>query len=99
VRIICTGKNGDTDCGTLEQYQRHITTETMMGNAHAALSLLKLMQIPLGFLHFGSVSSCKYGYKFGYRHQFGLITVNYAKLLNDRHLWESDITLNYAYLS
>jgi hypothetical protein len=26
------------------------------------------------------------GYRFGYRHQFGLITVNYAKLLNVRHL-------------
>ena len=31
----------------------------------------------------------KDGYKFGCRHQFGLITENYAKLLKDRHLWES----------
>jgi hypothetical protein len=93
-------KSGDTDCGTLEQYQRHITIESMMGNAYTALSLLtRSRRIPLGFLHIWSVSSCKDGYKFGYRHQFGLITVNYAKLLNDRHLWESNITLNYAYLS
>ena len=39
------------------------------------------------------------GYKFGYRHQFGLITDNYAKLLMGRHLWISDITLDFAYLS
>jgi hypothetical protein len=32
--------SGETDRGTLEQYQRHITTESMMGNAHATLSLL-----------------------------------------------------------
>ena len=39
------------------------------------------------------------GYKFGYRHQFGLITDNYAKLLRGSHLWISDITLDFAYLS
>jgi hypothetical protein len=39
------------------------------------------------------------GYKFGYRHQFGLITDNYAKLLMGSHLWISDITLDFAYLS
>jgi hypothetical protein len=72
----------------------------MIGNAYKALSLLtRSRQIPLGFLHIWSVSSCKDGYKFGYRHQFGLITVNYAKLLNDRHLRESNIPLNCAYLS
>jgi mannose-6-phosphate isomerase-like protein (cupin superfamily) len=40
-----------------------------------------------------------FGYKFGYRHQFGLITDNYAKLLMGSHLWISDITLDFAYLS
>jgi predicted ATP-dependent serine protease len=39
------------------------------------------------------------GYKFGYRHQFGSITDNYAKLLMGSHLWISEITLNFAYLS
>jgi hypothetical protein len=39
------------------------------------------------------------GYKFGYTHQFGLITDNYAKLLMCSHLWISNITLNFAYLS
>ena len=39
------------------------------------------------------------GYSFGYRHQFGLITDNYAKLLMGSHLWIFDITLNFAYLS
>jgi hypothetical protein len=39
------------------------------------------------------------GYKFGYRHQFGLITDNCAKLLMGSHLWIFDITLNFAYLS
>jgi fumarate hydratase class II len=29
---------GDTDCGTLEQYQRHITIESIMGNAHSPQS-------------------------------------------------------------
>jgi hypothetical protein len=43
--------------------------------------------------------AAKDGYKFGYRHQFDLITINYAKLLKDRHLGESNITPNYAYLS
>ena len=39
------------------------------------------------------------GYKFGYRHQFGSITDNYAKLLMGSHLWISDISLDFAYLS
>ena len=39
------------------------------------------------------------GYKFGCRHQFGSITDNYAKLLMGSHLWISNITLNFAYLS
>jgi hypothetical protein len=39
------------------------------------------------------------GYKFGYRHQFGLITDIWAKLLIGSQLWISDITLNFAYLS
>ena len=39
------------------------------------------------------------GYKFGYRHQFGSITDNYAKLLMGSHLWISEITLNFVYLS
>jgi hypothetical protein len=39
------------------------------------------------------------GYKFGYRHQFGSITENYAKLLMGSHLWLSEITLDFAYLS
>ena len=39
------------------------------------------------------------GYKFGYRHQFGSITDNYAKLLMGCHLWLSEITFNFAYLS
>jgi hypothetical protein len=44
-------------------------------------------------------SSSVVGYKFGYRHQFGSITDNYAKLLMGSHLWISDITLDFAYLS
>jgi len=39
------------------------------------------------------------GYKFGYRHKFGLITDNYAKLLMGSHLWISEFTLDLAYLS
>ena len=39
------------------------------------------------------------GYKFGYRHQLGSITDNYAKLLMGSHLWISDITLDFACLS
>jgi hypothetical protein len=35
---------------------------------------------------FGLSQAAKDGYKFGYRHQFGLITENYAKSLKDRHL-------------
>ena len=40
-----------------------------------------------------------FGYKFGYRLQFGLTTDNYAKLPMGSHLWISDITFNFAYLS
>ena len=39
------------------------------------------------------------GYRFGYRHQFGLFTLNYAKPLMRGNLGRFDITLNYAYLS
>ena len=39
-----------------------------------------------GFWNLGQSQAAKDGYKFGYRHQFGLITENYAKLLKDRHL-------------
>jgi hypothetical protein len=39
------------------------------------------------------------GYRFGYRHQFGSITDNYAKLLMGSHLWISEITLDFGYLS
>jgi hypothetical protein len=34
---------------------------------------------------FGLSQTAKDGYKFGYRHQFGLITENYAKLLGAGH--------------
>jgi hypothetical protein len=89
-----------TDCSTLEQYQRHITIESIMGNAHLALSLLtRSCKFLWASCTFGLSQAAKDGYKFGYRHQFGLITLNYAKLLKDRHLWESNITLDYAYLS
>jgi hypothetical protein len=40
-----------------------------------------------------------FGYTFGYRRQFALITVNYAKLQVGRGLAGSLITLDYAYLS
>ena len=40
-----------------------------------------------------------FGYTFGYRHQFGLFTLNFAKLLSSEYLGVSKITLNYAYLS
>jgi hypothetical protein len=40
-----------------------------------------------------------FGYRFGYRHQFGLFTETFAKLLTGRHLWISNITLGFAYLS
>jgi len=39
------------------------------------------------------------GYAFRYRHQFDLIMDIWAKLLIGSHLWKSDITLNFAYLS
>jgi hypothetical protein len=94
-----TSANGDTNCGILEQYQRHIKIESIMGNADVALSLLaRSCKFLWASCTFGLSQTAKDGYKFGYRHQFGLITLNYAKLLKDRHLWESNITLNYAYL-
>jgi hypothetical protein len=40
-----------------------------------------------------------FGYRFGYRRQFALISVSYAKLQAGRGLAGSLITLNYAYLS
>ena len=40
-----------------------------------------------------------FGYKFGYRHQFALISANYAKLQMVMGLAGSLITLDYAYLS
>lgn len=49
---------------------------------------------------FEEVRRNKYlGYRFGYRHQFGLFTLNYAKALTRDHLRRLDITLNFAYLS
>ena len=53
----------------------------------------------------GLFAECKsklplpFGYRFRYRHQFGLITLNYAKLLSGMYLGVSRITFNYAYLS
>jgi hypothetical protein len=40
-----------------------------------------------------------FGYTFGYRHQFGLFTLNCAKLLSSMHLALAEITPNFAYLS
>jgi hypothetical protein len=40
-----------------------------------------------------------FGYKFGYSHQFGLFTQDYAKLLIGLHLQELFIALNFPYLS
>jgi hypothetical protein len=40
-----------------------------------------------------------FGYRFGYRHQFALISASYAKLQVGMGLAGSLITLNYAYLS
>jgi hypothetical protein len=55
-----TSANGDTNCGILEQYQRHIKIESIMGNADVApQSSRTLMQIFMGFLHIWSVSNCK----------------------------------------
>ena len=39
------------------------------------------------------------GYTFGYRHQFGLFTLNYAKLLSSMYLGSFETTHNYAYFS
>ena len=93
--------SGDTDFGTLEQYQRHITIESMMGNAYTApQSSHALKANSFGLPAHLVCLRLQDGYKFGTDISLvGLITVNYAKLLNDRHLWESSITLNYAYLS
>jgi hypothetical protein len=41
----------------------------------------------------------EFGYRFGYRHQFGLVSANYAKLLVGMGLAGSLITLNFPYLS
>ena len=40
-----------------------------------------------------------FGYMFGYRHQFALISANYAKLQMIMELSSSLITLNFPYLS
>jgi len=40
-----------------------------------------------------------FGYRFGYRHQFALISASYAKLQVGMGLAGLPITLNYAYLS
>ena len=40
-----------------------------------------------------------FGYRFGYRRQFALFSVSYAKLQVGRGLAGSLITLDYAYLS
>jgi hypothetical protein len=40
-----------------------------------------------------------FGYRFGYRHQFGQITLNYAKWLFNKDLGSSQLTLNFPYLS
>ena len=40
-----------------------------------------------------------FGYRFGYRHQFALISANYAKLQMGMGLASPLITLSFAYLS
>src|SRR5258708_37603724 len=40
-----------------------------------------------------------FGYTFGYRHQFGLFTLNFVKPLAIGHLDGRNPTVNYAYLS
>jgi hypothetical protein len=40
-----------------------------------------------------------FGYRFGYRHQFGQITLNYAKRLFDKDLGPRQLTLSFPYLS
>ena len=40
-----------------------------------------------------------FGYRFGYRHQFALISANYAKLQTGMGLASPQITLSFAYLS
>jgi hypothetical protein len=40
-----------------------------------------------------------FGYRFGYRHQFALISANYAKLQMVMGLASPLITLSFAYLS
>jgi hypothetical protein len=44
-------------------------------------------------------ASSVFGYRFGYRYQFALISASYAKLQVGRGLARLLITLNYAYLS
>ena len=43
--------------------------------------------------------NANFRYMFGYRHQFGFFTLNFAKLLNSMYLGVSKITLDYAYFS
>jgi hypothetical protein len=45
------------------------------------------------------VKRSDFGYRFGYRHQFGQITLNYDKCLVDKDLRPSWLSLDYAYLS
>jgi hypothetical protein len=40
-----------------------------------------------------------FGYTFGYRHQFGVLTLNYAKPMIIRRLGGLALALNYAYFS
>ena len=40
-----------------------------------------------------------FGYTFGYRHEFGLFTFNFAKPLTIGHLCGCNPTVNYAYFS
>src|SRR6266702_2350896 len=59
---------------------------------HCSRSILQLQ-------YWTDVKRCDFGYRFGYRHQFALISATYAKLQVGRGLAGSLITLNYAYLS
>jgi hypothetical protein len=40
-----------------------------------------------------------YGYRFGYRHQLGDLTLAFANFYRSRHLGRSGITVNFAYFS
>ena len=44
------------------------------------------------------ITSCDFGYRFGYRHQFALISASYAKLQMGMGLVSSLITLTFPYL-